>query len=74
MNNAKAKAVVDEVAQLGGKLRIVQCDVSDAQQVARLVKECCADMPPIRGVIHGAMVLKVRDCFKYYTDWIADVL
>jgi NADPH:quinone reductase-like Zn-dependent oxidoreductase/ubiquinone/menaquinone biosynthesis C-methylase UbiE len=45
-----------------GKIHIrpIACDVSDQNQLSRALKGC-PDMPPIRGVIQGAMVLKVRD-------------
>lgn len=35
------------------------CDISDAADLEKMVKECDAFMPPIRGVIQAAMVLKV---------------
>ena len=58
LKNERAAAIVKEVADLGCRLEVVQCDVSSADEVARLVDECSKYMPPIRGVIHGAMVLK----------------
>ena len=59
LKNEKAKALVAEIAKLGAKLEVRQCDVSDREEVQNLVADCKRFMPRIRGVIHGAMVLKV---------------
>ena len=40
-------------------IHIKACDVADASSVDLLVTECTKTMPPIRGVIHSAMVLRV---------------
>ncbi|KAL2139934.1 hypothetical protein VTI28DRAFT_4479 [Corynascus sepedonium] len=34
------------------------CDVADTRSVARLVAQCEEELPPIRGCIHAAMVLR----------------
>ena len=60
LRNEKAKALVAEIAKLGAKLEVRQCDVSSREEVQNLVVDCKRFMPPIRGVIHGAMVLKVK--------------
>lgn len=39
-------------------VRAVACDVTDSEQL-KTALQSCADMPPIRGVIQGAMVLQV---------------
>ncbi|KAL9087951.1 MAG: hypothetical protein Q9159_003393 [Coniocarpon cinnabarinum] len=39
-------------------VKVVACDIADPEQVARLVKDTQRTMPPIRGIVHGAMVLK----------------
>jgi NAD(P)-dependent dehydrogenase (short-subunit alcohol dehydrogenase family) len=44
----------------GTTLHVVACDVSDESQVKKAVEWCKASLPPIRGMIQGAMVLKVR--------------
>ncbi|RHZ48345.1 hypothetical protein CDV55_100373 [Aspergillus turcosus] len=38
-------------------VRAVACDVTDSEQL-KTALQSCADMPPIRGVIQGAMVLQ----------------
>lgn len=46
------------------------CDISDRAQVQHTIEKCSQSMPPIRGVIHGAMAL--RDCLfdkMSFEDW-----
>ena len=35
------------------------CDIADQESVNALVEDCAKTLPPIRGVIHAAMVLRV---------------
>ncbi|KKY20096.1 putative polyketide synthase [Phaeomoniella chlamydospora] len=56
--NDKVKALMDELAPSGTNIVVKTCDVSNPESVEKLVKEDMKDMPPVRGVIHGAMVLK----------------
>jgi NAD(P)-dependent dehydrogenase (short-subunit alcohol dehydrogenase family) len=37
----------------------VNCDATDEAQVRQLIKDCQRAFPPICGVIHAAMVLRV---------------
>ena len=57
--SATAKALTEEFSGSDVTVSIVQCDVGYADQVQKVVEECSRSMPPIRGVIHGAMVLDV---------------
>ena len=54
----KSQALVEEVARMGATLAVKACDVTSATGMERLMKDCERTMPPIRGVVHGAMVLK----------------
>ena len=56
--NARAGPYLANLEEAGCKVRVVGCDVSDESQVAWALQSC-ADLPPIRGVIQGAMVLQV---------------
>lgn len=56
----KVKTLIDELTALGAKVIVKLCDVSDSRSVNDLVHSGMAGMPEIKGVIHGAMVLKVR--------------
>ncbi|KAK4243169.1 KR domain-containing protein [Corynascus novoguineensis] len=39
-------------------ITVKACDVADARSVAHLVAQCEEELPPIRGCIHAAMVLR----------------
>lgn len=41
------------------RIMTLKCDASVESQVRRLVGDCAATLPPICGVIHAAMVLRV---------------
>ncbi|GLA29678.1 type I Iterative Polyketide synthase (PKS) [Aspergillus niger] len=47
-----------ECQALGASIHVKPCDVSEVSQVKALVTELQKHLPPIRGVIHAAMVLK----------------
>ena len=42
------------------KVVVKSCDVADADSVSRVFSECDKELPPMRGIIHAGMVLKVR--------------
>ena len=42
------------------KVVVKACDVADADSVSRVFRECDKELPPMRGIIHASMVLKVR--------------
>ncbi|KAH0497490.1 hypothetical protein TgHK011_004790 [Trichoderma gracile] len=50
--------LMKESRKLGASIYVVPCDVADAESVRALVQELQDDMPPIRGIIHAAMVLR----------------
>lgn len=60
-NAQKAAPFLAEMENVGCKVQIAGCDISDGNQVAEVIKSCAGVMPPIRGVIQAAMVLQV--CF-----------
>lgn len=49
---------MDELGALDVKVFVDRCDVADLSQVKSLVSRCRDTLPPIRGVIHGAMALR----------------
>lgn len=55
----EAKALVEEMFGLGVEILADKCDISDPVQLECLVTKASSTMPPIRGIIQGAMVLKV---------------
>ncbi|KAJ9227058.1 hypothetical protein DTO027B5_8163 [Paecilomyces variotii] len=55
--NSKVQALIDELAKNGTNIIIKPCDVSQQQSVETLI-DSLSHLPPIRGVVHGAIVLK----------------
>lgn len=55
----KVRALIDTLAPLGVRIFVKACDVTRQESVEALVNEEMKDLPPIRGVIHGAMVVRV---------------
>ncbi|KAJ5166627.1 type I iterative polyketide synthase [Penicillium canariense] len=56
--NDQVRALIDELAVNGTHVTVKPCDVSSRQSVENLVKGDMKDLPPVRGVVHGAMVLR----------------
>ncbi|KAJ6164002.1 hypothetical protein N7470_002674 [Penicillium chermesinum] len=54
-----AKVLVNNLAARGVNVATPRCDISNPESLEAALKEC-AHMPPIKGVIQGAMVLKDR--------------
>ena len=55
----EARATLDSLTKAGANVCAYACDVSEADEVKRVVEECEKSFPPIKGCIQGAMVLKV---------------
>lgn len=53
------KALIDDLAQIGTRLQAFPCDVASDIQVKRALEECRKELPPIRGLIQGALQLRV---------------
>ena len=57
-----ASGAVDSVEALersGAVITVRKCDVADKTALSAVLQDCSQTLPPIRGVIQGAMVLKV---------------
>jgi NAD(P)-dependent dehydrogenase (short-subunit alcohol dehydrogenase family) len=61
------QTLIDQVAVAGTHIYVKACDISDSVSVEKLVKEGLIGLPPIRGVVHGAMVLRVSNNQKPQT-------
>lgn len=57
--NDRVQALINELAADGTHVIVKPCDVSSRQSVETLIKEDTKGLPPVRGVVHGAMVLRV---------------
>jgi NAD(P)-dependent dehydrogenase (short-subunit alcohol dehydrogenase family) len=55
----ESRAVLDALTKEGALVCAFACDVSDPEEVKKVVAKCEKDFPPIKGCIQGAMVLKV---------------
>lgn len=55
----KVGLLIQELASSGVNTVVRRCDVSDKKEVDHLISEGFIGLPPVKGVIHGAMVLHV---------------
>jgi hypothetical protein len=56
----KAKEQIDTLNDDGAKILVRSCDVADRASVDKLISVDLNGLPPVRGIVHGAMVLHVR--------------
>ena len=56
----KAKETVAMLKEHGAHVSVFKCDISNIEELDQLLECIRLDMPPIRGVIHGALVSKVK--------------
>jgi epothilone polyketide synthase D len=54
----EAVAGVRELEAAGARVVVERADVADADALAAVLKRAAETLPPLRGVIHGAMVLR----------------
>jgi hypothetical protein len=57
----KAKEQIDKLNDDGANIVVRSCDVADKASVDNLISVGLTGLPPVRGIIHGAMVLHVRN-------------
>jgi NAD(P)-dependent dehydrogenase (short-subunit alcohol dehydrogenase family) len=68
---SKAKAVLDELSVGGARANAYSCDISDRTSFEATMEHCAQDLPPIKGVIQMAMVLRDVVFEKMsYDEWI----
>jgi len=56
----KVREMIDELAAVGANMVVRRCDVADEISVENLFANELLNMPEVRGVVHGAMVLRVN--------------
>lgn len=54
-----AKAFVSELENQGSRVLADPCDISDETQLRQVITKASKELPPIRGAINSAMVLRV---------------
>jgi NAD(P)-dependent dehydrogenase (short-subunit alcohol dehydrogenase family)/acyl carrier protein len=72
--SASAREVVSGLEEAGAQVRVIAADISDQEQVARILAEIAATMPPLKGVVHAAGVLDDALLRHYDQDRLARVL
>ena len=55
----KQQAFLRELECLGVNVVVKSCDTADTTQLSEIVRDCRGTMPPIKGLVQGAMVLRV---------------
>ena len=55
--SAEARILLDELESQGAKVLVGQADVTDVEQLAGVLENAASQMPPLRGVVHAALVL-----------------
>jgi short-subunit dehydrogenase involved in D-alanine esterification of teichoic acids len=55
-----SKAFLEELKATGCNIMVSNCDVAVTEELNAVLEKCKEAMPPIRGVVQGAMVLQVR--------------
>ena len=63
----QAESAIGELSRRGVHVRVRRADVSQPQDIAAIIAEIDAGMPPLRGVIHAAGVLD--DATVLQCDW-----
>ena len=59
MDAAGAADAVEALGRSGAVITVHKCDVADKIALWAVLHECAQTLPPIRGVVQGAMVFKV---------------
>ncbi|KAG8157399.1 hypothetical protein KVR01_012783 [Diaporthe batatas] len=54
----EAKSLVERLKSGAVRTKVIRCNVADEAELEAAMKECARDMPPIKGVIQAAMVLR----------------
>jgi NAD(P)-dependent dehydrogenase (short-subunit alcohol dehydrogenase family)/acyl carrier protein len=54
----KAREKLEELEKLGVQVRVFEADVSDGEQLDRVLEEIRKTMGPLRGIVHAAGVLR----------------
>ena len=55
--SAEAKQALARLSQLGVTCYAVACDVTDRAALSALLQQVAAAMPPLKGIVHAAMVI-----------------
>lgn len=67
--NEKTRVLMEELDSHGTQVVYCRCDITVKHEVEDLVVENASKMPPIRGVIHGAVVSRVSHLSQAKIEW-----
>ena len=59
MKSMYAASLRGELERIGIKLAVYECDVSDRAHLDSVLELCSREMPPVKGIIQSAMVIRV---------------
>lgn len=59
LKSAHAASIKEELESKGARLAVYTCDVGDRAQLDDTLRLCSDTLPPIKGLIHSAMVIRV---------------
>jgi NADPH:quinone reductase-like Zn-dependent oxidoreductase len=65
LESSKQKQLQDEFRLIGVEIRVFSCDITDIHWLQEIISSCVNDMPPVKGLIQTAMVLRV--CQPYFS-------
>jgi len=65
--SSESRAAVADLEAAGVTVRVVKADISDALSLGEAFEDMGGDLPPIRGIVHAAMVLD--DALAQNLDW-----
>lgn len=59
MKSTHAASIESELESKGIKLVIYNCDIANREQLGVILRNALEEMPPVKGVIQSAMVIRV---------------
>ncbi|KAL2068797.1 hypothetical protein VTL71DRAFT_15135 [Oculimacula yallundae] len=69
-----AKDLIEALQKTGANILVLECDVSDKQQLSTVISEINETLPPIKGVFHLAMVMRSALFSNMsLTDWTSSL-
>ncbi|MBN1489314.1 MAG: SDR family NAD(P)-dependent oxidoreductase, partial [Phycisphaerae bacterium] len=66
IHSAECQEAIDAMRAAGAEVVVAQADVAREADVARVIADIARTLPPLRGVVHAAMVLE--DCLLFNLD------
>jgi hypothetical protein len=61
----QARALIEELEKASCRVKVCICDAGDVVQLRTAIAECIVSIPPIKGCIHGPLVLAVSPVINY---------